>query len=224
MNIFSRVFCCSLLCGSLGAQEELASQHEDYSQVQYTESEMDCCSPRTRYPVEFRVGYYYFFDQTMRDVYGNGALDLQLAFTFPFANKNNQQLALFISGEYVGTSGRSLAFYQKTSIQLVPLSVALKYTLNINSTFDWYADLGPRWIFLWQKNDSDFVDGHVKGNNIGVFGGTGLLVQLPKSFFLDFYLEGSYCHIKPSDHKANVVSEHTQVGGLATGFGLGCNF
>lgn len=170
--------------------------------------------------LEAKGGYFFFGDEKMRKVYPNGGLDVQLA----LSGRVWKWLHVYGAAEYIQRSGKSLHGHQSTSIEIVPLSLAIKPTFSIASWLDFYFDLGPRYFFVMQHNKSDYVNKHVDVNGLGGFAGLGFYVHLNRRIILDAFGEYSYFAPRYSTFMKNVYTRTIDVGGATFGGGLGYSF
>lgn len=191
-----------------------------YGEEYYFDS---CCQTMTNEsscPIaEFKAGYFFFADSKMRKVYNKGGYDLQIAGSFPIWNC----FQLYGSAEYLECCGRSLGDHQKTRIWEVPLSLGLKAIIPITCQLQYYITVGPRYFFVRQHNESQYVPKNIKRNGIGGFVGTGFNYEYC-GFVLDIFGEYSYRRIHFSNAKINVTGHSVQVGGFVFGAGLGYAF
>lgn len=169
---------------------------------------------------EAKAGYFFFTDSTLKKIYNDGGLDLQISESYPVW----EWLHLYGSVEYATRNGHSLGQHQKTTFQQVPLSFGLKPVFKITNRADYYFTLGPRYSFAWSRNSSSFVDHRVSGNGIGFFANTGLLFTFKTHLTVDLF--GEYSHVPIHFHvaKENVIGHRKNVGGWTLGGGLGWSF
>ncbi len=172
--------------------------------------------------LEVKGGYFFFSQSKLRKVYDNGGEDVQLGLTVPLW----KQLNLYLGGEFLERRGRSLNDHQRTRIREFPISLGLKPTFSICSILDWYLNIGPKYFFVYMKNNSDFVNRHRDKNGLGGFVGTGILLHPARSkyFFLDIFGEYSYKRMHFHSDEKNVIGHSAQIGGFVFGGGLGYSF
>ncbi len=170
--------------------------------------------------VEAKAGYFFFTDSTLKKVYKDGGLDLQLSESYPIWD----WLHIYGSVEYATRHGHSLGQHQKTTFQQVPLSLGLKPVFSVSHRVDYYFTLGPRYSFAWARNSSSFVDHRVSGNGIGLFANTGFLYKFENHFTFNLFGEYSYVPINFHASKQNVMAHRKNVGGWTFGGGLGWSF
>ena len=170
--------------------------------------------------LEAKVGYFFFSDAKMRDVYNRGGLDLQLSGSYPIW----KWLQIYGSVEYLERYGKSLGAHQRTSIWEVPLSLGLKPVVIINPKAHYYFTLGPRYFFVHQHNHSSYVDKNMSNHGLGGFLNTGFNFFPMTHLVVDIFGEYSYkrMHFHPS--KTNVEGGTAQIGGFTFGVGVGYAF
>ncbi len=175
---------------------------------------------KIRSNLEFKVGYFFFSDSKMRDVYDEGGVDLQLCGSTPVW----KWLQVYGSVEYLEKHGRSLHGHQKTKIWEVPLSLGLQAVAEIYKKVQYYFTLGPRYFFVHVQTHSHYVDKSLNQNGIGGFTNTGFHFSPLPHLLIDVFGEYSYCRLHFHPHKKNVYGESAQVGGFAFGAGVGYAF
>ena len=175
---------------------------------------------KIRPSLEVKVGYFFFADSTLRKIYKEGGVDVQLSSSFPLW----RWLQGYASFEFFERRGRSLNEHQRTSIWEIPISVGLKPVFNICPKIQYYFALGPRYFYIHEHNDSSLVDRHISHNAIGGFINTGFNFFPMEHFLIDVFGEYSYGRVRVHPHKHHVYSERTQIGGFSFGVGLGYAF
>ena len=169
---------------------------------------------------EFKAGYFFFSDSTMRKVYNDGGLDLQLT----GSGSVYRWLHLYGSVEYLERSGKSLGGGYKTSIWEIPLSLGLKPVISITDTFQFYFTLGPRYVFMHLHNQSPYVDRNLSDSGFAGFANVGFNFFPTSYLSIDVFGEYSYFKIKVDPDRENVFANRKQIGGFVFGAGLGYAF
>ena len=170
--------------------------------------------------VEVKAGYFSFTDGSMRQVYDQGGLDLQLSGSYPLY----KIFQVYASAEWLEKSGRSLNGYQGTSIRETPLSLGLKTVFPITTRVEYYFTLGPRYFFVSAHNNSAYVPHDMNADGLGGFANTGFLYNIGKHFTIDLFGEYSYARLAFQSNQAETQAYKVQVGGLVLGAGLGYSF
>ena len=177
--------------------------------------------PKKEQPIlEAKVGYFFFSDDKMSDVYNQGGIDVQLSASYPIW----QWLQVYASVEYLERHGKTLHAHQKTSIWEVPLSLGLKPVIKISSKARYYFTVGPRYFFVKAHNDSSYLPMNLSKSGLGGFVNTGFLFFPTTHLVLDIFGEYSYKKMHFHSSKKNVYGENTQVGGYTFGAGIGYAF
>lgn len=169
---------------------------------------------------ELKAGYFFFLDKNLKDVYGTGAADVQLSYSYLFS----KYFGIYGSVEYIQQDGKSTPCHERVEFYSVPLSVGLKVAAPVSKHLDFYAILGPRYFFTRVKNYSDLVDRNMHQHGLGGFGTLGMLWHLYDRLTLDVFGEYSYKRLKFHSSKPGVEGSSTQVGGATAGAGIGYQF
>jgi hypothetical protein len=166
---------------------------------------------------EFKMGYFRFGDRTLRHIYSDGVLDIQLTSSF----RVWRPLYIYAAIEYIGAKGRTLGGHERTKIRLVPLSLGLQYIQPITFDLKYYLTVGPRVFHFHQKNHSVGVPSTVNKWGCGGFINTGFMYYLTEHIIFDFFGEYSYKRMHFKTDRANVEGNSLQIGGLTLGAGIG---
>lgn len=175
--------------------------------------------------LEVKAGYFFFADSTMRKIYNNGGIDVQLSGSFPVGTwPDIFGLDIYTSVEYLHRSGKTMGAGNKTSIWEIPVSLGLKPIFAICREVQYYFAVGPRYFYLHQHNDSPFLNKNISRNGVGLFVNTGFNFFPCPHFVIDLF--GEYSFLKTHFHssKKNVYGRSIQVGGFTFGGGLGYSF
>ena len=170
--------------------------------------------------LEVKTGYFFFTDSTMRKVYDQGGLDMQLSATYPITT----YLHAYGSVEYFEKSGHSLNGRQKTSIYGIPLSFGIRPVFTLSSCVDYYFTLGPRYTFIQAHNRSSYVPKNMHGNGFGGFANMGFVFKPTQCITIDLFGEYSYTRLHFHSKKKRTTGHTVQVGGLCFGGGIGYLF
>lgn len=174
---------------------------------------------KVRPSLELKAGYFFFASSTMRDIYTQGGLDLQLAGAYSVW----RGLQIYGSLEYLERSGHSLSGHKNTSIWELPVNLGIRPVITICEEVQWYLALGPRYFYIHQHNDSSFVDKNKGKSGIGLFVNTGFNFTY-NHLLVDVFGEYSYEKIHFHTSKPGVHTRALQVGGFTFGAGLGYLF
>lgn len=174
---------------------------------------------------EAKVGYFFFTDAQMREVFDQGGLDVQLSVTYPlWETDEDWGINLYGAIEYFERSGRSIHGHEKTSLWAIPVNIGIKPTYMISSNLQYYYTLGPRYFYLHQDNRSNYVYKNKSKNGLGYFINTGVNYFLCDNLVIDFFGEYSYAKIHFHSDSSDVYTRNIQVGGFTFGGGIGYEF
>ncbi len=183
------------------------------------ETQKWCYSDRL---IEAKVGYFFFADSKMSDIYPNGGIDVQLSSSYPIW----KWLQIYASVEYYEKNGETKNTGYSARIQALPISLGLRSLFWISNTTQYYLGIGPRYLFAWSHNSSPYLVKNLDQNGIGGFVNTGFnFFPLPESnFVIDLFAEYSYVQLDFHTERTNIYGESAQLGGLTFGLGLGYGF
>jgi hypothetical protein len=207
------VGCMALFSGVLGAEESISQKS---TPVDY----------KIGPTLEAKVGYFFFVDSTMRDVYDEGGLDLQISGSYPVIKwARRYALNVYASVEYLQRTGTSLSGNQNTSIWEIPVNVGLKPVIAITNEFQYYFAVGPRYFYIHQHYNSEYLPKNNHRNGIGLFVNTGFNFIFWRHLLVDVFGEYSYAQTKfHASSDPLTYTKTTQVGGFTFGGGLGYSF
>lgn len=170
---------------------------------------------QTGWDVEFRVASFYPTSKLFRQVYPPARVTYGIDISRQFYCNSY----LWIDVDWFNKWGHSVGpkeFRRGTSIDLIPVSMGLKYVLPVTSAIDAYAGAGVAYTFLHVRNHSRFVHEHVYRQGFGGVVKTGLKLKLG-CYFVDLF--GDYLY-----QQFHFYGHHTEVGGFKIGGGLGASF
>lgn len=170
--------------------------------------------------IELKMGCFYFGDSTFRKIYRQNTLDTQISASGAVWN----WVRLYGAINYIAREGRSLGGHDRTEIMFLPLSLGAQVMFNIAHDVQWYATLGPRYIYTHQENHFRGVNRSVNNHTVGGFANTGVQILFADNLIVDFFGEYSYARAHFSSHRSNVQGHSRQVGGATIGAGLGYQF
>lgn len=170
--------------------------------------------------IEIKTGYFIFASSTMRKIYDNGGIDVQLCGSYPLW----KWLQIYGSIEFLERHGTSINDGQKTNIWEIPVSVGLKPVIRLCHNIHYYVALGPRYFYLHAHNQSSYVNKIITHNGVGGFLNTGFNFFPCKHCLMDIFGEYSYERMHFHSSETNVYGKGIQVGGFSFGLGLGYAF
>jgi hypothetical protein len=161
----------------------------------------------TEVTVELKAHYFSPSEQAFKDIYGGG-----LMYGGEISVGIWGDLDLWFGGSYFSKTGELTFTKEETKLELIPLGVGAKYRI-LSGNFALYAGLGLNYYQYKETNPiGDASDG-----GLGFVGKIGSNVAVVGGILIDFYVEYTYCKMKPADFEINV-------GGIAAGIGVGYRF
>lgn len=169
--------------------------------------------------LEFRAAYFHPTGSRFDDIYGgSGIYNLELSV------QTWCDLYTWLSVGYLRESGRSLGLKTKTTFQMVPLGIGLKYLFTC-SCFNPYvgAGLGVTWMDV--DNKTKFAHDVDKWGVGGVFK-VGSLWNFCDCWFLDIFIDYTYMCIDFHGTKSDpfVFRNDADISGFSFGGGIGYRF
>ena len=157
--------------------------------------------------VELKAHYFSPSEQAFKDIYGGA-----LMYGGEVSVGIWRDIDLWLGGSYFSEKGELTFTKEETKLELIPIGVGAKYRI-LSGNFSFYAGLGLNYYQFKETNPI----GDVSEGGLGFVGKIGSNVAVVGRMLLDFYVEYTYCKIKPADLEINV-------GGIAAGVGLGYKF
>lgn len=170
--------------------------------------------------VEFKTAYFSSSESRVKKIYGTGAVMYGPEVSFKLCGDRNWYG--FAAVNYLSKNGRSIGFCNKTSMQLVPISLGLKYFIPV-CWGDWYAGLGFQALNLTTKNCSQFVNKCTSKWGFGGVAKVGALFNLSCDWFLDFFIDYNFIKIG-REACCKTVPLKVNLDGALFGAGLGYRF
>ncbi len=170
--------------------------------------------------IDVKVGYFFFTDSTMNDVYSNGGIDVQLAGSYPIW----RYVSIYGAVEFFEKNGFSLNTQDKTWVYGIPLSLGVKVDFDLKENTTFYAAFGPRYSFIQSRADSSFVPHEANSGGIGLFALGGFYFRIHTNYFLNLFGEYSYIPVHFKTVPVNVYGNDVNAGGFTFGGGLTYKF
>lgn len=172
--------------------------------------------------VNARVAYFRPESKKVRKIYADGWADYQLEVFQELCP--NWQIWSGISG--FSKKGHSLELHDHTKLQLIPLSLGLKYIYPFTCNLDGYLGVGACYSFLHIRDHSDYVEQHISRQDWGGVGQIGLYYQAQQGFFInlfaDYFYQRFYFHHVDFSHY--VQRHNLNLSGWKLGAGIGICF
>jgi len=122
-------------------------------------------------------------------------------------------LEVWFGASYFSKKGELTFTKEETKLRIVPIGAGVKYFFPVVEILDGYGGVGINHYSYKEENPI----GKVAKNGLGILVRAGGLVKVIKGIIIDFYINYSYCRMKPADFDINI-------GGFETGIGLGYKF
>ena len=167
--------------------------------------------------IDGRIGVL-FPKSTFREIYKYAPMyQIETSFMLP------KSLDFWINFSYYKNTGRSIPLKDKTKVELIPLSLGLKYRHLIKQDLYFLIGLGPCYTWMRIKNDSEFVEKIIKKNSFGAMFKSSINYKYKKMIFLVF-LDYYFQHFHFSTTNLAVSRHSPYVGGFLLGASIGINF
>lgn len=170
--------------------------------------------------IEGRLSCFIPQSSLVRDIYGYCGINYEVEGTIPAWKALNVWWAL----DYVSLNGKSEGLEDPTTLRIFPITLGLK-ALFRTRWFQPYFGLGMRYFFIWNHNDSPYVQSNVSKNGMGGVAEIGTLFQPIRHFVIDIFANYSYrkfdTHYSSS---SNTAGNSLNVGGWNLGGGIGYQF
>ena len=163
---------------------------------------------------ELRGGYFYPTSEKFRDIYKSGCLEGEIE----ISKTCRENWMGWGNVNYLQKNGRSIGFHNKTTLQMIPISLGCKYKFLMCNSLSPYLGAGLTYTIFEIKNDSDFVKKHVTKGGFGFVIKSGLHIDLSESFLLDLFSDYYYQEIH------FYTNRNINVGGFKIGMGFGYRF
>lgn len=165
-----------------------------------------------RFSAQFRIGYFRSTDDTVKDIYGKGGLDLETELGVEFREK----FIGWLNFNYFRQQGHSIGLGDRTTMQIYPLSAGIKFLMTVDPCIDFYIGIGASYTWISLHDNSPFVEQKTRKQGWGAVGKAGMLYYLNHSWFLDLFADYSYTRVSNDPY--------VNVGGARLGIGLGVGF
>ncbi len=181
--------------------------------------------------LEFRPSYLFPTSHTFRTIYPHGGVDWQVTALVPlYYGKNSwlRGLDIWTAIDYFQKRGHSTDLQEKSKIQMVPLTLGLKFffpTQRERIPIHFYMAAGMKYYFVHTHNDSPYVTSSVNVNGLGGVVEIGLLSIFIKHLTVDFFTAYSFRSFgAPTLTNPAVEAVGLNVSSLNVGGGVGFKF
>lgn len=124
-----------------------------------------------------------------------------------------KNINVWLEFNYLKKTGELSITNEKTSLQITPILLGVKYNFIFNKIIHPYIGLGGGYFYYDEVNPI----GKIEKNNFAWLAKTGIIFYLNRLFLIDASVEYTSCHVNPAGIKVNL-------GGLMIGLGLGVVF
>lgn len=173
------------------------------------------------YPIiEGKIGYFFFLDSAMANVYDRGGIDIMLAGSFPVWKCVN----IYGSVEFFNRNSTDNESMGSKWVFGVPLSLGIKSVYEFLPNAFTYLTVGPRYSFIQTRTDSLYVPRQANSGGIGLFVSGGFNFFISNHCLIDLFGEYSYIPVHFKTTTNNVYGRDVDAGGLTFGGGIGYEF
>ncbi len=177
--------------------------------------------------IEGDVSVFFPLSSHLRNIYGKvwPNFGITVDHVQPFPEKVSS-LSIFGQVNYLFSSGRSRGGHQSTDIQLVPLTLGLKWIEKVSDSVEVYLGAAPRYYFMHIKNHSSYVPRTDNDNGCGFYATTGSFFYPTEHFMIDLFFSYSWMKFSaPSSSSSPAyIGLDTNVSGFDLGAGFGWKF
>lgn len=181
--------------------------------------------------LEFRPSYFYPISSDFREIFQDGGVNYQLTGTCPVYWGQNawvRGIDVWAGVDYFSKDGRSVGLGDKTSVQIVPITLGLKYffpSLGKTAPVNFYAASGMKYYFVHTHNHSDYVKKTVNENGMGGVVEAGFITTIVDHLVLDLFASYSFKSFgAPSISNSEVEATGMNISGVNVGAGIGYKF
>jgi len=171
------------------------------------------------YLFEVKPSYFYFHDNTARDLYNKGGFMISLE----FHGRIYENLFWFSELGFLYKDGHDYNLDTDTDIFLMPLSFGLKGIYSINNFIQLYAKIAPNWVWVTTWDDYPFFDSSKSRSTFGASFGIGAIFFPVENCAIDLFV-GFLYDKKTFKDKAQNIKFSRYFGGMPFGIGLGYSF
>lgn len=162
--------------------------------------------------VEFRSAAFFHSSERFREIYGNSGTNYQLE----ASTKLYDYLDGWTNLDWFSKQGKSDGFNNPTRVNIVNISIGIKFPYQFSEQFTAYIGIGPSFARIWLKNKSRCSRETVSKFATGGILKIGIYYFITTNVFIDLFADYLY---QPVNFKTRV-----DCGGFKTGAGLGIKF
>lgn len=181
--------------------------------------------------IEFRTSFFYPTSSNFRKIFSDGGTDYQLTGSLPIFRQESayaKGINLWGGVDYFSKTGRSAGLENKTRIQMMPVTLGLKYfspAIGETLPFSFYAAAGMKYYFIHTHNSGIGIKKAISRNGMGGVVEAGCLTFFDDHLFLDLFVSYSFkSFYPPSLSNPAVQGIKMDVSGINVGTGIGYHF
>jgi len=160
----------------------------------------------------------------VRKIYGSS----MPGFTLEANRRLSDCLSLWIDGSYIFKNGHSYKYgHHGTHLDVVPITVGVKYARPIFECADVYLGAGVAYAFLHTNDHSEFVHRKTSDSHFGAILKSGIIVQKSACVSYELFFNYSYQTFNVGDDEENdplVYRHNVNFSSLQVGLGIGYKF
>lgn len=178
-----------------------------------------CCED---FNIEGRFAAFVPFEHKVRKIYNDFLPSVEVETSMRVWDC----FSAFFNASYVWNTGHSLGVGNKTQLQIVPLSLGLKWVQPWICDIDVYLGAGATYSFLRIHDHSPFVHEHVNKQAWGGTAKAGFIYHYTSCLFFEGFVDYIYTRFNfhESDDTPYVERNDLNMSGIKFGVGVGYNF
>ncbi len=183
------------------------------------------CYLRGIVSIEVDASAYFPTNNTIRKIYGNVWSDFGVTIDhiYPF-HKQIPNLAIFAQVDYLHSNGTSLGGNQSTKIQVIPITLGLKWIHKFQKNIECYFGVAPKYFFMKIKNNTLLVPQKTNDNGCGGYFSAGAFFYPISNLMIDLFFTYSYIKFKAPSSTPLYQGFVTNISGFNLGGGIGWKF
>ena len=171
------------------------------------------------YLFEVKPAYFYFNDNTARDIYGKGGFMPSLE----WHGRIYDVLFWFFETGVLYKDGHNYQTNTDCDILLFPMSLGFKLLYSIRDDIQIYGKIAPNWIYVKTWSDYGYLKKEKSDNQFGATFGIGLTFLPHPNCAIDFFA-GYLFNRETIKDKEYDLKFKRYFGGFPFGIGLGYSF
>lgn len=168
---------------------------------------------------EIKLAYYYPTSSRTRDLYTGSGL-----YSFELSVETWCDFYPWVSAGYLHATGHTKAENRKTTLEMVPLNLGVKYIASCWGSHP-YLGLGVTATYMHTKDNSPYVIHTTSKWGVGGIVKAGFLAYMSECMFIDLFID--YTFVRMGFHNSsspNVQRRSANLSGFSFGGGFGWAF